>query len=138
MSSTDENMVYGWVTALGRPIWYSIVVDNKFVHYYCHKEGGKFFADYHGTLYEGRGLNPYHGEILKMVLSGLSCARNDFSDPAELSSVAMEVNAVFKNASVTTERFWDSPEFKKIKYDTEELMMARIAEETGLPRRLFS
>ena len=97
MSSTDRNMVHGWVSALGIPIWYIILVNGEYIHYLCQKIQGKLVIDCCGNSYGEFGLGQYQGEILKMVIGGVSNARDDFRDKAELDSIAMEVNSVFKH-----------------------------------------
>ena len=37
MSLTDENMVYGWVQGLGKPVFYIIVTEDGFVTYLCQR-----------------------------------------------------------------------------------------------------
>jgi len=40
ISSIDENMVYGWVQALGKPIFYIIVTESEVVTYLCQRAEG--------------------------------------------------------------------------------------------------
>ena len=38
MSSKDSNMVYGWVQAIGKPILFSIITENKVTNYMCKRD----------------------------------------------------------------------------------------------------
>lgn len=95
MSPTDRNMVNGWVVALGIPIWYIILVDGEYCHYLCQRINKKLVIDYLGNSYGMCGLGEYQGEILKMVLGGLSNSERGFEDQAELNAVASEINSIF-------------------------------------------
>ena len=95
MSHTDRNMVNGWVAALGIPIWYVIFVDGEYCHYLCQRIDKKLVVDYLGNSYGAFGLGEYQGEILKMVIGGLSNSERGFEDKVELDSIAAEINSIF-------------------------------------------
>lgn len=95
MSPMDRNMVYGWVRALGLPIRYSIICESEYRHYYCSKVDGKITTEDRGSDYDHTGLGDYHGELLKMVLEGLSYAENDFEDRSVFNTIRTEINSVF-------------------------------------------
>jgi len=38
MSGIDRNQVYGWVQALGKPIYFVIICDGELISYYCRRD----------------------------------------------------------------------------------------------------
>ena len=90
MSSTDENMVYGWRLALGIPIYYFVVTEDGIAKYICdRKENGNpgiksegFFA--YGDLNISSALH-----VLATVVYGLSVAEK--IEPNDLINIRKEL-----------------------------------------------
>lgn len=101
MSSIDRNMVHGWVRALGRPIWFSIICERKFHLYYCRKVDGKIGIEDHGFLKISEGLP--NGDMIQMVMRGVSQSVEDYS----LDDIVLELNATFnRNRSEKQTPVW--------------------------------
>lgn len=89
MSSTDRNMVHGWVQGLGRPIWFAIICEDKCHLYLCDKFEKKVRIQDLGFGDIGDGV-PYGG-MLQMVMRGISQSNECFN----LDEIVLELNSTF-------------------------------------------
>lgn len=91
MSSVDRNMVHGWVQGLGRPIWFAIICEEKYHLYYCQKIDGKVKIEDLGFVKIGNGIR--HGEMLQMVMRGISQGTEDYF----LDGIVQEMNSIMNS-----------------------------------------
>lgn len=101
MSTTDRNMVHGWVQGLGRPIWFAIICEDKCHLYLCDKFEKKVRIQDLGFGNMGDGV-PFGG-MLQMVMRGISQSNEEY----ELEDIVLELNSVFnKNPTEKQTPVW--------------------------------
>lgn len=94
MSSIDENMIHGWRTALGVPVYYFIVSGREWICYLCDKKDGRTFVS---VITDEMHLSSDH-IVLMDILYGFSKYSHNISNEV-LDKVRQTLNKSRMNSA---------------------------------------